>query len=194
MFQKIKSKFNLYKEAFKLLKYDESTVSNSDVNIKKIDSNIKVLKRRKIAPKEIAGDFSINGRWTGERGSSLWRPNPEKVPEKLNHINRKWKEILDEFNIEGIYFNNYEADFSVVAKSTIEIDNFTENRAENFKKADEIEANKTFKKPSEIKKWREINDYTWHERGDCKTMDLVPAIIHNNIPHSGGIAKIKSLE
>ena len=40
--------------------------------------------------------------------------------------------------------------------------------------------------------WREKNKYTWHEEVDCKTMKKVPSVIHGNMSHNGGIAKMNN--
>ena len=40
--------------------------------------------------------------------------------------------------------------------------------------------------------WREKNKYTWHEELDCKTMKKVPSVIHGNMSHNGGIAKMNN--
>lgn len=45
--------------------------------------------------------------------------------------------------------------------------------------------------PREVAQWRKENHYTWHECKDMKTMQKVPSVVHNNIPHSGGISEAK---
>ena len=44
----------------------------------------------------------------------------------------------------------------------------------------------------EVRQWRAENNYTWHERSDCKTMDKVPREVHGNVAHSGGISKMRN--
>jgi hypothetical protein len=143
-------------------------------------------------PKEYDAAGNQNGNWEAERGDSKWIPSPEKIPGKSNPEGKTWGKILDQYGIDGIDFKDGEPDFSPLSKGTVEIDNFTDNRDKNFAQADIAEAKKRGCTPEEIKKWREENGYTWHERSDCKTMDLVPSEVHNNIPHSGGISVIKN--
>lgn len=46
----------------------------------------------------------------------------------------------------------------------------------------------------DVEDWREINKFTWHERNDMTTCDLVPTSIHNICRHLGGVAECKRLE
>lgn len=132
-----------------------------------------------------------DGVWEGERGDSLWISDADKIPEKSNPDGKTFGEILKSYNMEGIKFNKGEPDFSEVSKGEAHIAEFTDNRDKNFKQADEYIAEKRGCSPEEVKEWRKKNDYTWHERRDCETMDKVPSIIHNNVPHSGGISEKK---
>lgn len=106
-----------------------------------------------------------------------------------------WGQILDKYGIDGIEFKNGEPDFSPVAKGTVEIDHFTDNRygkGGNFDQACERLAEQRGCTKEEVKAWMKENKYTWHERSDCKTMDKVPTEIHGNIRHSGGISEAKA--
>lgn len=131
------------------------------------------------------------GYWEGIRGNSKWLPIDREVPLKNNPENLNWKEIKNKYGIDGIRFENGEPDFSEVSVSTLEIDDFTESREENFYQADMKLAKEQGKTVSEIRNWRKENNYTWHECSDCKTLQLVPSEIHGNISHQGGIAEIK---
>ena len=133
-----------------------------------------------------------NGSWEGERGDSKWKPNEDDIPKSSNPENKSWGEILEKHNIDGIEYKDGESDFSSIAKETVEIDDFTDSRAKNFDQADEKLAEIWNKSPEEIEKWRKENNYTWHECSDCKTMQLVPSEVHNNMPHSGGISEYKN--
>ena len=97
-----------------------------------------------------------------------------------------------EYNFDFIPFHEGEPDFSEVAKGTVEIDDFSEDRDANFDQADEKLAEQRGCTPEEVAKWREENKYTWHECKDCKTMQKVPTEVHGNISHSGGISEQKS--
>ena len=76
----------------------------------------------------------------------------------------------------------------------------TENRAKNFRQCDENcakEWNDEFKNgksdwtPRDVAKWREENTYSWHERNDMKTCDLVPTKINAYFGHLGGVSECK---
>ena len=137
------------------------------------------------------------GHWEGERGNSKWFPNRDEIPKNplTNPDGLTWGQILDKYGIDGIEFKNGEPDFSPVAKGTVEIDHFTDNRygkGGNFDQACEKLAEQRGCTKEEVKAWMKGNKYTWHERSDCKTMDKVPTEIHGNIRHSGGISEAKA--
>ena len=137
------------------------------------------------------------GHWEGERGNSKWFPNRDEIPKNplTNSDGLTWGQILDKYGIDGIEFKNGEPDFSPVAKGTVEIDHFTDNRygkGGNFDQACERLAEQRGCTKEEVKAWMKENKYTWHERSDCKTMDKVPTEIHGNIRHSGGISEAKA--
>ena len=137
------------------------------------------------------------GHWEGERGNSKWFPNRDEIPKNplTNPDGLTWGQILDKYGIDGIEFKNGEPDFSPVAKGTVEIDHFTDNRygkGGNFDQACERLAEQRGCTKEEVKAWMKENKYTWHERSDCKTMDKVPTEIHGNIRHSDGISEAKA--
>lgn len=137
------------------------------------------------------------GHWEGERGNSKWFPNRDEIPKNplTNPDGLTWGQILDKYGIDGIEFKNGEPDFSPVAKGTVEIDHFTDNRygkGGNFDQTCERLAEQRGCTKEEVKVWMKENKYTWHERSDCKTMDKVPTEIHGNIRHSGGISEAKA--
>ena len=85
-------------------------------------------------------------------------------------------------------------DFSEVSKGEVEIDNFTTERygaGGNFDQADRKLAAQQGCSVEEVRQWRIDNNYTWHEMQDCKTMQKVLREVHGNIPHDGGISKLK---
>lgn len=133
-----------------------------------------------------------NGHWESEKGDSVWKPNKEDIPPCSNPEGKTWGEILKEHKTDGIEYKDGKPDFSPVAKAEVQIDDFTGNRAKNFEQADEKLAKEKKCSPEEIKQWRKENNYTWHECSDCKTMQLVPSEIHNNMPHAGGIYEYKN--
>lgn len=169
-------------------------------SFKEADNSIKNTlaenQNNKRMPKEFGDDGEERGKWKEEKGNSLWTPNREIVPrgKGTNEEGLTWGEILDKNGIEGIPFKDGEPDFSKISKETVEIDGFTDDRRINFKKADMEAAEKRGCSPQEVKEWRKENGYTWHEKSDCKTMEKVPAEVHGNIPHSGGISEYKKGE
>ena len=132
-----------------------------------------------------------NGEWTGERGNSKWCPDKNYVPLKANLEGKTWGEILKKFGIDGIYFKDGEPDFGPISKGNVEIKGFSDDRTDNFDKADIELAKQKGCSPEDVKRWRKENGYTWHECRDMKTMQKVPSIVHNNISHSGGISEAK---
>lgn len=141
-----------------------------------------------------------NGRWEGERGNSRWIPDPNYIPpEKSRNLdkpysnpdNLSWQKILEKYGIDGVPFKDGEPDFSEVSKGKVEVEPYTSDRDDNFDLADIELAKQKDCLPDEVKKWREENNYTWHECKDMKTMQKVPNEIHANITHSGGISESK---
>lgn len=132
-----------------------------------------------------------NGKWEGERGDSKWKPDPDYVPQKANPEGKPWRDILDKHDTDGITFKDGEPDFSDISKGTVEIEDFSDNRSDNFDKADIALAEQRGCSPEEVAGWRKENGYTWHECKDMKTIQKVPCEVHNNIPHSGGISEAK---
>jgi hypothetical protein len=149
-----------------------------------LDDGAGEVERYKNCPRE-------NGEWESERGDSKWKPDADFVPQKANPENKEWREILDKYDIDGITFKDGEPDFSDISKGDVEIDGFTDNRTDNFDKADIALAKERGCTPEEVSKWRKENGYTWHECKDMKTMQKAPSEVHNNITHSGGIAEAK---
>ncbi|WP_418186551.1 HNH endonuclease [Aliarcobacter lanthieri] len=143
------------------------------------------------------------GVWSGEPGNSKWIPNKEDIPKQPYGNEKIWATILEKYGVDGIEFKESEPDFTPIAESSVEIEDFTTNRDDNFFQADKNLAQKWNQKKrnqkddwsiSNIREYRKEKKLTWHERSDMKNMDLVPQEIHGNIPHSGGISKKKRLE
>ena len=147
------------------------------------------------------------GSFDGERGESIFRPSDE------TEAGARALAKLEECGLEGIEYKNAEPDFSKCALATVKIDDMTPNRWDyidddgnmqygNFSQADMkcAELFNTQKKDgredwtaSDVQELRQNPDnwYTWHERCDTKTMDLVPYDIHSYCTHSGGVAECK---
>ncbi|MGP1579936.1 MAG: HNH endonuclease [Wolinella sp.] len=140
-----------------------------------------------------------NGMWEGEKGDGTWKPDPDSIPKKPSDNERTWREILEPYGTEGIEFKDGEPDFTPVSEASVEIEDFGLERDDNFTQADEALAKKWSEEQKDGKDWtaKDVEQYrkehklSWHERSDQKTMDLVPQVIHGNIPHSGGISAAK---
>lgn len=139
--------------------------------------------------KQTPQEHSERGEWEGERGESKYIPSDPKI-----------KEILANYGKDGIYYKDGIPDFSDVSEATVDIDNMSENRADNFRQADEKCAEKWNKEARDgrtdwtardVANWRKENGYTWHERNDMKTMDLVPTEINSYFGHLGGVSECK---
>lgn len=139
------------------------------------------------------------GAWSGERGNSIYRLN-ERGPKEI-----KANSILKSKGLEGISYKEGIPDFSKVADATVCIPNMTSNRPFNFEQADralaakwniEAKNGKSDWTARIIKNYRKEGDETlsWHERSDCKTMDLVPYCVHDSFDHSGGVMECKIRE
>ncbi len=140
------------------------------------------------------------GTWSGKPGNSTFKPDRDTVPKQPYGNMKNWGEILDEYNIDGIEFKDGEPDFKAISKGSVEINDFTTQRDDNFYQADQNLANQWNQESttgksnwsiSDVKQYRKEKKLTWHERNDMKSMDLVPQEVHGNIPHSGGISKAK---
>lgn len=132
-----------------------------------------------------------NGEWDGEQGDSTWHPDGDYVPQKKNPDGQSWQEIQETFEIDGVQYRDGYPVFDDVSKGNVEISDFTTDRNKNFTQADLQLAEQKGCSPEDVEKWRKNNSYTWHECQDMKTMQKVPCIVHNNIPHSGGVSEAK---
>lgn len=141
--------------------------------------------RIKQTPKE----DSERGNWEGERGESKFIPNDQEI-----------KEILEKYGLDGITYKDGIPDFSNVSEATVEIDNMTDFRPDNFRQCDEKCAEKwnnekrdgrTDWTARDVAQWRKENGYSWHERNDMKTCDLVPTKINDYFGHLGGVSECR---
>lgn len=138
-------------------------------------------------------DDGERGEWQGERGESVFVPNDPEI-----------KQILEEYGVEGIEYQDGIPDFSPCAESTVEIDNMTDNRSgppvegSNFQQCDQKCAEqwnaqardgRTDWTARDVANWRRENGYSWHERNDMKTCDLIPTKINGYFGHLGGVGE-----
>ena len=132
------------------------------------------------------------GIWTGERGESPYIPSDQEM-----------KDILDQYGLDEIVYNDAVPDFSGCSESTVEIDNMTEQRGGkggNFEQCDqkcaeqwntEARDGKTDWTARDVADWRVKNKYSWHERNDMKTCDLIPTKVNDYFGHLGGVSECK---
>mgnify|MGYP000877503238 FL=1 len=135
------------------------------------------------------GNPSENGRWTGERGESIFISEDPGV-----------KGILDRHNVKGVEYKNGMPDFSPFAVGEVKLENMADHRPTNFSEADTklakkwSSAEKTYTK-EDVEAWRKENKYTWHELNDVKTIQLIPSDINRPIfRHFGGCAEYGLME
>lgn len=175
-------------------KSENNGVSGNSKEVANIKSEVaKFEKINNFLPKE-------GGEWDGEKGNSTWKPDRDEIPKRPPGNEKTWGEILDKYEVEGIEFENGEPDFSTTSEGTVEIDDFSTERNDNFTQADENLAEQWTNEgkdgkewsPQDIKEYRKENNLSWHERSDMKTMDLTPQEVHGNVPHSGGISAAKN--
>ena len=132
------------------------------------------------------------GYFEGEVGNSKFVVENELV-----------KEALAKDRETGIPFRNGEPDFSKVSEETVKIDNMSADRygpGKNFEQADRKCAEKWSNEKKDgrtdwtarnVENYRTENHFSWHERCDTETMDLVPQSIHSKVNHSGGCYECK---
>ena len=165
----------------------------------------------KIEVKEAFSSESSYLRTMDERKSQALKGNGEWYREGMNlkfvPNSFEARKELSQLGLDGIKYDRFaEPDFSSVSKTTVQIDKMTSERrgpGNNFEQADKKCAEVWNKEgfegkndwtPREVEKWREDpnHHYTWHERSDMKTMDLVPSEIHNECKHYGGCVECKA--
>lgn len=90
-----------------------------------------------------------------------------------------------------------------MSEATVQIDDMKADRPHNFAQADEAcsklwneqaRDGRTDWKARDVNVWRTDNRYSWHERLDMKTMDLVQRDVHDECKHYGGVAECRRHE
>lgn len=143
-----------------------------------------------------------HGKWSGDRGESMFIPAVDRV-----------REILRNKGLEGINYKNGIPDFNPISEAKVTIQGMSQHRLSqmgengarivgNYEKAD-IECAKAWNLEQrdgkddwthqDVKKWREANEYTWHEHNNMKTCSLVPTEVHKVCSHLGGVSEIKNI-
>lgn len=132
------------------------------------------------------------GVWTGNRGESKFMPNDKEM-----------QDTLKKFGLDGIMYKDAIPDFSKCSACTVEIPHMTENRqgaGNNFDQCDhkcagqwnqECRDGRNDWVASDVREWRSANGYSWHERNDMKTCDLIPTKVNDYFGHLGGVGECR---
>lgn len=162
----------------------QKNAEQTDVSVVELMSTYK--ERLDRTPRE----SSERGQWAGERGESIFVPNDPEI-----------QEIMEQFESEGIQYKNGIPDFSSFSECTVEIKNMSADRegpGKNFDQCDhactkqwnlESHAGKTDWSAAQVRAWRKGNGYSWHERNDMKTCDLIPTKVNDYFGHLGGVGE-----
>ena len=138
----------------------------------------------------------LRGEWTGDRAESKFVPRYEYMKVYLKN----------NFGLDGIDYKNGIPDFSKCAESTVQIDKMSKERygsGGNFEQCDskcaekwnqECKDGRTDWTARDVADWRSEHKYSWHERNDMKTCDLVPTKVNDYFGHLGGVAECKKAE
>ena len=96
---------------------------------------------------------------------------------------------MDHYGIDGFeYRNGYVCfDDSRIVKHTFKNIQLTKNRTKNFQRADREFEERLGISRGIAKRFR-ASRYTIHECENLTDAQLIPSIIHNNLPHSGAIS------
>lgn len=163
----------------------DKRIDVSETKIVKPESNL--LSSYKERLDQVPKNDTNRGGWEGERGESKYIPSNAEI-----------KKLLEKYNMDGIEYNNAIPDFSAFSKATVEIDNMTSNRNNNFRQADLLCAEKWSKEgrdgktdwtPRDVANWRRDNGYSWHECNDTKTCQLIPTKVNDYFGHLGGVGE-----
>lgn len=140
-----------------------------------------------------------SGHWTetGKRGECMFIP--DDVPKT-----QRVRDALSRYGLEGIEYRNAVPDFSKCSEATVQIDNMRGNdvpRTRNYEQCDAACAKqwndarrdgRTDWTARDVQNWRDNGTdikYTWHERNDMTTCDMVPTEINRYFSHLGGCAE-----
>jgi hypothetical protein len=149
------------------------------------------------------------GKWSGETGNSYWQPDRNIIPERNQYSNpdgKSWSEILDLYKVKnGILFKEGEPVFDELAweEVVLQYEDIGRNELLRLQQNERsVLHNLAFDTLAKTKRWsleqtykyKEENNLVWHEKSDCKTLLLVPRMIHDNITHYGGVSMLRCLE
>lgn len=131
------------------------------------------------------------GAWSGEPGNSELTPNDAKA-----------KATMEKYGETSIRYKDGVPDFSPFSLETVTID-ITPDIEDNRKRAYKAVADKwnsiakegkTNWRPRDVAKWKKAKNLDMHECSDMKTVQFVPAEIHQAAKHTGGRHEAKCKE
>ena len=103
--------------------------------------------------------------------------------------------------LDGIDYKDGIPDFSKCAETAVQIDNMSDRRygqGGNFEQCDSkcaekwnhaAKDGKTDWTARDVEEWRKANKYSWHERNDMRTCDLVPTKVNDYFSLLGGVSE-----
>lgn len=167
----------------------ETKEANGNPKVDTVEKNIEPSHKDCFTTSEERKKFAVHskGDWDAEPGNSTFHPEKQAA-----------KEALEKYKQDGVKYKDGEPNFSKVSEATVEIDDMTSYRYNNFRQADEkcaeqwnqaMRDGRTDWTARKVEKWREENRYSWHERLDMKTMDLVQRDVHEECKHYGGVVE-----
>lgn len=117
----------------------------------------------------------------GARGDSVFVTSDPRV---------QW--ILEAHGVDGVAYKNGMPDLSPFAVGEVKVDNMSPHTTPNYAAADAALAQKLGVQADDLTRWRQYNQFTWHELNDATTMQLVPTSINTPIfGHVGGRSEVK---
>lgn len=186
-------------------------------DLKEIDSeeNERVFSK---LPKEVQTDLDklnsafilpkSQGHWESpaKRGDCMWIPDDNRIPPNSSYSNvfgKSWRQIKDQYHIEGIVYNRGIPDFSPILYDSVTFDWEQElgqakmckllakkEHKDLHEAAFAIMAKKRGISVAELKQIKEKSgaNLLWHEDINGKTVHLIAQEVHGNLRHIGGIA------
>lgn len=182
----------LLKQAKKIVGMESINITDLDKSVVKDVGEGNFFSSYKERLDQTPANNSERGYWQGERGESKFVP-----------VNQGIQEILAKNNMDGVLYRDAIPDFSPCSEGTVIIENMTSNRANNFKQCDQkcaelwnndAKNDKIDWTPRDIANWRNENGYSWHERNDMKTCDLIPTETNDYFGHLGGVSECKRFD
>lgn len=131
------------------------------------------------------------GHWSGDRGESNY------VYDKSKTIKISEDRYVTVEAGTKVTYRNGVPDFSSFQEAQVRIPSMTNNRAKNFKQADEALADYWTKTKHNKQTWtaRDVETYrsskglTWHEMNNMESMQLVPTEVNAGFGHLGGVGE-----